>query len=288
MIRSMTAFSRAERNGDFGQLAWEIRSVNHRYLEIAVRMPEELRNLEMRIRERARKRLGRGKVDLNLRFRPTGQDAGCVHLNEQHTRRLLAICDRIGSLMETNQPISPADVMGWPGVLREQEPDADQLAHETLRCLDEALDSLIEGRENEGARLRDMIETRLDAMQPLVDQVRKNMPQVLTGIRERLQKRLAESRTELDPDRLEQEMVLLAQRLDVDEEMDRLQSHMQEMRDILDRKEPVGRRMDFLMQEFNREANTLGSKSSDTQITRAAVELKVLIEQMREQVQNIE
>ena len=288
MIRSMTAFSRAERNGDFGQLAWEIRSVNHRYLEITVRMPEELRNLEMRIRERARKRLGRGKVDLNLRFRPTDQSAVGIHLNEPHTHRLLDICDRIGSLMETSQPISPADVMAWPGVLQEQEPDADQLAHETLRCLDEALDGLIQGRESEGARLRDMIETRLDAMQPLVDQVRENMPQVLTGIRERLQKRLAESGTELDPDRLEQEMVLLAQRLDVDEEMDRLQSHMQEMRDILGRKEPVGRRMDFLMQEFNREANTLGSKSSDTQITRAAVELKVLIEQMREQVQNIE
>ena len=288
MIRSMTAFARAERGGEFGRIAWEIRSVNHRYLEIAVRLPEELRRLEMRIRERVQKRLGRGKVDLNLRLEPAERNAASLRLNEDYARQLLAVCDQIAAFMEASRPISPADVMQWPGVLQEREPDADQLARETLACLDEALDALTEGREREGGRLKEMIETRLDAMTPWVAGVRDNMPVVLEGVRERLRKRLAESGAEFDPERLEQEMVLLTQRLDVDEEMDRLQSHMQELRDILERKEPVGRRMDFLMQEFNREANTLGSKSSDTRITRAAVELKVLIEQMREQVQNIE
>ncbi|MGB0712090.1 MAG: YicC/YloC family endoribonuclease [Gammaproteobacteria bacterium] len=288
MIRSMTAFAREERGGDWGQVTWEIRSVNHRFLEVSVRMPEELRALEMKVREQVQRRLKRGKVDLGLRYRPADDGGGQAHLDKEQARRMLSLSDEIATMMEASKPLSPVDILRLPGVLREPDNDMDAARTATLDALKAALDSLVRSREGEGARLRDMLTERVDAMKPLVSEVRERMPQVLEELRERLRTRLADLDADLDSGRIEQEMVILTQKLDVDEELDRLGSHIKELGQTLDRNEPVGRRLDFLMQEFNREANTLASKSSDKNVTNAAIELKVLIEQMREQVQNIE
>ncbi|MGB0722930.1 MAG: YicC/YloC family endoribonuclease [Gammaproteobacteria bacterium] len=288
MIRSMTAFAREERGGDWGQITWEIRSVNHRFLEVSVRMPEELRGLEMKVREQVQRRLKRGKVELGLRFRAAETGGNQVSLDREQAQRMLALCDEMATMMEASKPLSPVDILRLPGVMREAETDMDAARNATLDGLGAALDSLVESREREGARLRDMLVERVEAMKPLVLKVRERMPRVLDEIRERLRTRLAEIDENLDTGRIEQEMVILTQKLDVDEELDRLGSHIQELGEALDRKEPVGRRLDFLMQEFNREANTLASKSADKDVSNAAIELKVLIEQMREQVQNIE
>jgi len=242
MIRSMTAFARAEDEGEWGVITWELRSVNHRYLEVTLRLPEDLRALEPRLRERAAARLGRGKLEAVLRWRQTLAQGG----------------------------------------------DLEPVQEAAVRLFETALDELVVTREREGARIRELLAARLDAMAPLVAGVRDRLPEVRARIRERLSARLEELVAKPDADRLEQELVYIAQKMDVDEELDRLEAHIAEVRQVLERDEPVGRRLDFLMQELNREANTLASKSADAETTRAAVDLKVLIEQMREQVQNVE
>ncbi|MFE8034614.1 YicC/YloC family endoribonuclease [Thiohalocapsa marina] len=288
MIKSMTAFARESETAEVGDLTWELRSVNHRFLEANVRLPEDLRALEPAVRERLGARLGRGKLDCSLRFAPRAGEAGALNINHRLLEQLLQAADEIATRI--GEPATPhvIDLMQWPGLLQEPERDLDAVGASARALLERTLDALVETREREGERLRALILERCERLLQRVDAVRARMPEVLAGVRSRIADRLAEVREELDPGRLEQEMALLAQRLDVDEEMDRLVVHVAEVRKALDAKGPVGRRLDFLMQELNREANTLSSKSSDSAVTLAAVDMKVLIEQMREQVQNIE
>jgi uncharacterized protein (TIGR00255 family) len=288
MISSMTAFAREEYRGELGVMSWEIRSVNHRYLEAFLRLPEELRVLESSVRERLNARLGRGKLDLSLKFKPgAGAEAG-LQINRRMVDQLMAAEQEMAHMLHCDTYLRPLDLLRWPGVLEEQEQDYTPVKQQAMALLETALDSLIDSRLREGERLAEIVRQRCDAMQVQVDRVRDLMPEVLENVRARIRERLSEVMDELDEGRVEQEMALLAQRLDVDEEMDRLETHLAEVERVLGSDEPVGRRLDFLMQELNREANTLSSKSNDVEVTRAGVEMKVLIEQMREQIQNIE
>jgi uncharacterized protein (TIGR00255 family) len=288
MIRSMTAFARCQSETEWGELTWEVRSVNHRYLETNIRLPEEFRALETSIRDRIQKRLSRGKVDCGLRFRPAKSAAAKVQVNEEMARAVIEASSRVEDWMHNPGRMSALNILGWPGVIEEAEQDIKPIHEAALKALDAALDELIQSREAEGMRTQEMLQQRLDSITDIVGQVRERRPQLMDNLRTKLLQRIESLGVEADPQRLEQELVMIAQKLDVDEELDRLSSHLEEMNSIFSRDEPVGRRMDFLMQEFNREANTLGSKSHDSDTTRFAVELKVMIEQMREQVQNIE
>lgn len=288
MIRSMTAFSRQESSTDLGNMVWEIRTVNHRYLETFVRLPEDLRAVEQRVRERISKRLKRGKVEAILRFKAAPSADAPLNVNTGLVDQLAKALHKIGVHAHDSKSCTSMDILRWPGVVEPQEQDQEALQSAALELLDLALTQLVETRQREGERLGGFIEERLAASRTFVTSARERMPQVLQNIRDRLDARLGDLKKEMDEARIEQEMVMLAQRLDVDEEMDRLSAHLDEMNSVLKRKEPVGRRLDFLTQEMNREANTLASKSADKEMTAAAVELKVLIEQIREQVQNIE
>jgi uncharacterized protein (TIGR00255 family) len=288
MIRSMTAFARAEADTDLGALAWELRSVNHRYLEISLRLPEELRGLEPAVRERVGRALGRGKVDCSLRYRPAADTNAPLQLDPEAVERVGRACAELAAQLGQIQPLNPLELLRWPGVQRDTERDLTPLAEAAGDLLEQALEELRATREREGAQIHALLTSRCTTMEELVAAERARLPQVRARLRDKLGARLAELQAQVDQDRLEQELVFLAQKMDVDEELDRLEGHIAEVRRVLERPEPVGRRLDFLMQEFNREANTLGSKSADTDTTRTAVELKVLIEQMREQVQNVE
>ena len=285
---SMTAFARREAGTSWGALTWELRSVNHRYLEIALRLPEELRSLEPRVRERIGARLSRGKVDGTLRFQPSEAAAGGVELNEEPAQRLLAAAAHLRGMKADVAPLRAIDVLRWPGVLKAPLLDVESLGAAAFDALSAALDELVKTRSREGARMQAFMLERLQGMEELVARAKELLPDVTRLFRERLETRLAELKPQLDPARLEQEMVLFAQKSDVTEEIDRLTAHFSEIRRVFGQSGPMGRRLDFLMQELNREANTLSSKSTDTRLTNVAVELKVLIEQMREQVQNIE
>jgi len=284
----MTAFARCEAQGDWGSLQLELRSVNHRYLELNLRLPDELRALEPKIRERLNQRLGRGKVDCNVRFQSATALSGELTINEELVKKLAHATREIDALLYNPSPINSLAVIQWPGVLQAPGLDEGQLRSEALRLLECAIDEMEQNRGREGEKLKEIILKRCDAAEEVVKAVRTRLPEVLSAVRSRLHERLEELKVELDENRLEQELVISAQKLDVDEEMDRLATHIGEVRSVLESDQPVGRRLDFLMQELNREANTLGSKSADTETTKASVELKVLIEQMREQVQNIE
>jgi len=288
MIRSMTAFARQEADTDLGSLAWEVRSLNHRYLELGLRLPEELRAVESAVRERVNARLGRGKVECSCRFRPAIAAAIPVDINDNNLTRLLAACETVNQRLPEAIPLSPLELLRWPGVVREESIDSGPLQQHALALLDKALDELLLSREREGGQINTLLLQRCDDMSTLVEQARTCLPVIRSGLREKLRARLADLDIDVDPGRFEQELVMQLQKIDVDEEMDRLESHIGEVRRVLDRKEPVGRRLDFLMQELNREANTLGSKSVVAETTNISVELKVLIEQMREQVQNVE
>ena len=288
MISSMTAFAREEYRGDLGNMSWEIRSVNHRYLEAFLRLPEELRVLESAVRERLNGRLGRGKLDVSLKFKPgTAGDAG-LRVNQRLVQQLMGAEQQLVELTEMGHSLRSNDLLRWPGVLEEEEQDYTPVKQQAMQLLETALDSLIDNRLREGERLGEIISQRCRSLQAEVVRVRGLMPDVLEGVRSRIRDRLSEVMEELDESRVEQEMVILAQRLDVDEELDRLETHLEEVERVLEADEPIGRRLDFLMQELNREANTLTSKSNSVEVTRSAVEMKVLIEQMREQIQNIE
>lgn len=286
MIHSMTGYARKEFKGDWGTAVWEIRSVNQRYLETYLRLPEQLRGLEPILRERFRKHLERGKVECNLRFE-SQTNAGQLHVNEALAEQLidnaLWVIDRAGQ-----GQLNPLDVLRWPGVMAAPEQDMDELNTRLLAGFDEVLGLFIESRQSEGDKLKALIEQRLEGIQVEVTKVRALMPQILDWQRQRLVDRLAEAKLELESTRVEQEIILLAQRIDVAEELDRLGMHITETHKILKKGGACGRRLDFMMQEFNRESNTLGSKSINAETTQSAVELKVLIEQMREQIQNIE
>ncbi|TCV92115.1 uncharacterized protein (TIGR00255 family) [Luteibacter rhizovicinus] len=287
MIRSMTAYASAEHAGPSGSLTCELRTVNHRYLEISPRLPEDMRNFEGALRERIASRLSRGKVDVTVRLRSEGLAADTLKINGS----VLARLSELALDMEARFPrmsIEFTELLRFPGVLQQTETDTDALQAALMDVLDRALVVLADTRGREGQKLGEMIAERLDQIERIVGDVRGWLPEIRTALRARLETRLADVRQPVEPGRLEQELVLQITRVDVDEELDRLKTHIFEARRVLALKEPVGRRLDFLMQEFNREANTLGSKSIDSRTTNAAVELKVLIEQMREQVQNIE
>ena len=285
---SMTAFSRHESTTAWGALIWELRSVNHRFLDISLRLPEELRMLEPRARELLGARLARGKVDGSLRFQAGEAAAGSIEINAEQAQRLLATADQLRASAPDVAPLRAVDVLHWPGVIKAPPLDAESLGAAALAALTAALEDLVKTRRREGERLREFMFQRLQAMEQLVDKAKELLPEAVKIFRERLEGRLKEIKQQLDPARLEQEMVLFAQKSDVTEEIDRLTAHFSEIRRVFDQPGPVGRRLDFLMQELNREANTLSSKSTETRLTNVAVELKVLIEQMREQVQNIE
>lgn len=288
MIRSMTAFAAREDHTAWGQLAWEMRSVNHRYLELSLRLPDDCRALEPRLRERAAARISRGKIDINLRLRGAQAASGGLVLNVELAKQLAALSRELGLHAPDLAPGTRIEALAWPGMIVAPEQDLAALHEAAAQSFEHAMDDFIAGREREGARLGVFLRERLDGVQAIVAQVRQWLPEIRAGLRARLEARLADLKLPLDPGRLEQELVLGLQKIDVDEELDRLAAHLDEARRILDRPDPAGRRLDFLLQEFNREANTLGSKSVDARTSQAGVELKVLIEQVREQVQNIE
>ncbi len=282
----MTGFARQERSGAFGSVICEIRSVNHRFLDAALRLPDSCRALESELRQSLTRELRRGKVDCTIQHRPP--IAGELQIDEAALAPLLARTRQIASQIREQGQINVLELLRWPGVLREELTDVESL-HEAVRAIFEAtLSSLSEARAREGQRLTELILQRCEALAALIAQVRARLPEVLARVRARLEERLTELGGELNQERVEQEIVLLLHRLDVAEELDRLDGHIDEARRTLAAPEAAGRRLDFLLQEFNREANTLASKSQDLETTRIAVEMKVAIEQMREQVQNLE
>ncbi len=286
MIRSMTAYAGGERATLWGTLGCELRSVNHRFLEVGTRLPEELRALEPQLRERISARLGRGKLDLVMRLRAP-EAAARLQVNEALLGELGALATRMHAQFPSLQ-VSFTELLQVPGVLQGEATDAAALHAEALGLLESVLDSFVQAREREGGKLAEAIVERVDGIERIAGEVRTLIPAIRDGQRLKLAARLADLPHPMDPGRAEQELVLWLQKLDVDEELDRLSSHIGEIRRVLRQREPVGRRLDFLLQEFNREANTLGSKSVDSRTSNAAVELKVLIDQIREQVQNLE
>ncbi|MBT8145632.1 MAG: YicC family protein [Gammaproteobacteria bacterium] len=288
MIYSMTAFARRQQEEEWGSLTWEVRSVNHRYLESSIRLPDSLRGLESAIRESIRKKLKRGKIECQLRYQPGQQQEEQLNLNLELIAQLSECNETVQQIAGDATAMSVAEILRWPGVILEQDTDVSQLEEQALQLFNEAISDLLAAREREGQELGRLIDQRLQGITSIVKEVRGLIPEILQRQRDGIVARLEELKLELDATRLEQELVLIAQKSDVDEELDRLDSHVREVSRLLNASGQKGRRLDFLMQELNREANTLSSKSIVTETTRSAVELKVLIEQMREQIQNIE
>lgn len=288
MIRSMTAYSRKEISASWGRASWEIRSVNQRYLETYIRLPEQFRSLESLIREKLRNRLTRGKIECNLRFElDLASQHQELHLNQDLAKQLLQAANWLKNESLLGE-INPFDVLRWQGVMSAKEQDLDHISQEILVLLESAIDDFIDVREREGAALEALIKQRLEGISVEVAKIRQWMPEIIQWQKDKLLAKFEEASIELENHRVEQEMILLAQRIDVAEELDRLSTHVKETYNILTKNEAVGRRLDFMMQEFNRESNTIASKSINSDITNSAIELKVLIEQMREQIQNIE
>jgi uncharacterized protein (TIGR00255 family) len=283
----MTAFARRELKADWGTAVWEVRSVNQRFLETYFRLPEQFKSMEPVLRERFRKQLQRGKVECSLRFIANDVSVGKLNLNEDLAKQVMHAADWVQSHGQS-AGVNPLDVLRWPGVISAEETDMDGIQAAALAEFDLTLTDFIAARATEGTNLKAMIEQRLNGISLEVEKVTAHMPDVIKWQREKIQARFEEAKIELDAARVEQEMVMLAQKVDVAEELDRLLSHISETHKILKKGGAIGRRLDFMMQEFNRESNTLGSKSINTDITQSAVELKVLIEQMREQIANIE
>lgn len=286
MVASMTAFGRIERSGEWGSAVWEVRSVNHRYLEMSVRLPEELRSLEAAVRERIAGRIQRGKVDCQLRYEPQTAPGDMLSVNTTLAARVVAAAESLPVNGPTS--INPFDILRWPGVLEKRTADVDALGGRLLGMLDETLDALVETRRREGERIALMLGERCSAIGAITAGVRTRLPGLMDAIRGRYLQRASELQIELESPRLEQEVLLLVQKMDVAEELDRLDVHIDEVRRALQQKEPVGRRLDFLMQEMNREANTYGAKAANIELNYGSVDIKVLIEQMREQIQNVE
>lgn len=288
MTSSMTAFAREHTSTNWGQLTWEIRSVNHRYLDTSIRLPDPLRIIEDKVRGKVNHQLARGKLECYLRFQVDKNQPGAMSIDGSLVDRLTEMANEIEKRIHESSSIGVTEILNWPGVITEDGIDYDSLAKEAITLLEKTLDSLVRNRQREGERLASMINERLASIEEQVASIRAILPEIMTAFRLRLENRLSELKESLEPGRLEQEVVIFANKSDIEEELDRLESHIAETHHALSTKKPVGRRLDFLMQEMNREANTLGSKSSDIRITNASIELKVLIEQIREQVQNIE
>ena len=288
MLHSMTGFARQSAETDLGTLTWELRAVNHRYLDMQFRLPEEFRPHEQAFRQQISQKLRRGKVECMLHFRRAFDRQNEMQIDTELVDVLSARIEEVAAKLVEKTPIDPIDVLRWPGVVKQAELDAEPLFAMADSLLGETLEAMTDMRTNEGKRIAEMLEARCAEIDKIAASSRKRMPEILEAVRNKQQERIAKLDVDADPARLEMELALVAQKMDVDEELDRLESHVKEIRDVLGKSEPVGRRLDFLMQELNREANTLASKSADTETTRAAVELKVLIEQMREQIQNVE
>ena len=288
MLKSMTGFARLELESDQGVLTWELRTVNHRYLEPHLKIPDMFREAEPKLRSLMRKYLSRGKLDCSLKWQPSNRKADGLKVNAEVLAQLSEACRSVNELFDDVAPVDAISVLQWPGVIDNESGDRQQLLAQANESFEACLKILLENRQREGAQLEPLFEERLVAIENIVKEVRAWLPDILKKQSELVKKRFEEASVQMDNERLEQEMVLLAQKTDVAEELDRLDAHVVEVRSVLKKKEPVGRRLDFLMQELNREANTLSSKSIVTDTTKAAVELKVLIEQMREQVQNVE
>lgn len=288
MTNSMTAFSRASDEQAWGTLVWELRSVNHRYLDITIKIPEEFRSIENEIRSRLSRYIKRGKVDCYLRYKPSIQHQSEIVINQEYSDAVLKACAVISNKLHQPSEINVFEVLRWPGVVEEPESDKQTVTEAALKLFEAAVQELLEARKSEGQRLQAMLEERCQLMKQIVEKLQSTRPQMIESMREKLISRFEELQLNCDKERLEQEILYYLQKMDVDEELDRMLSHFSEIEKIFQRDEPVGRRLDFMMQEFHREANTLGSKSANIETTQSAVELKVLIEQMREQVQNIE
>lgn len=288
MILSMTAFARSECTDKGIALVWEVRSVNHRYLETALRLPEDFRALEPAVREMLASRLGRGKIDCTLRFSKEDLAGADFEIDHQAVDRLVEAMRSVSAKLWDTASVSSLDLMRWPGVVKTPQLRLDDIRDAALSSLSEALDELVENRQREGNELARVLLERIEQMRKLVASIRERVPEIMVANRAKLHARLSELLSQVDEGRMEQELAYLLQKLDVDEEMDRLSTHLEEVQRVIDRGGKVGRRLDFLMQELNREANTTASKSNDAVLTQMAVEMKVLVEQMREQVQNIE
>jgi len=288
MPSSMTGFASAEALVRPFRLTWELRSVNHRFLEIGVRLPEELRSLEPDCRGRINAALGRGKVDCTLKVMLAEGQAQEVTLKDDVLERLRTLQTEVRGRFPDALPLSAAEILRWPGALEEATYEPASLKASVMQGLDEALVALGAARQREGRRLVEALVQRCDGISAIISGIRPRTGQAEQRYRAKLLERLDRLEIDTNPERLEQEIALLTQRLDIAEEIDRLEGHVQEVRDVLGREEPIGRRLDFLIQELNREANTLSSKAQDADLTRDAVDLKVLIEQMREQAQNLE
>ncbi len=288
MIRSMTAFARSESEQPWGSAQLELRSVNNRYLDIAPRLPDELRPLEPVVRERIGEKLGRGKLDCVFKISYASDRDTAFTVNLPLAEQVVRAVEQIQPLLGNTNGVTPMEVLRWPGVIEASAPDLKAIQSTALELLDGALNELIEMRTREGEKITAMILKRCENMEAIVSALRVRAPQVVDEIRRKLELRLEELKAQPDQERLEQEMLYMAQKLDITEELDRLDAHLSEVQRVLESDEPVGRRLDFLMQELNREANTIGSKSSDAETTRSSVDLKVFIEQIREQVQNVE
>ena len=287
MTNSMTAFARNQAAFPWGSLIWEIRSVNHRYLEPSFRLPEQLRYIETNLRDILRSTISRGKIDAQLKFLLDVSESNQIPINESLLEQLNQAIQKIGSVTGSVDT-GPLDVLKWPGIIQEKGQESKVIEEEALSLFKSTLVLLGEHRSREGIEMKLAVESRLDAITDIVNDIRKCLPGILAAQKNKLKEQVGKLETEVDPDRLEQELVLIVQKADIHEEIDRLEAHVKEICHILARKEPVGRRLDFLMQELNREANTICSKSVVAETTLNAVELKVLIEQMREQIQNIE
>lgn len=288
MPRSMTGFARQEFQAPWGQLICELRSVNHRYLEPSLRVSEALRGLEPALRESVRKALGRGKVEVVLAFKPDDSSGMATEYNKEMAAALVTMAESVAALAHKPAPLNSLDILRWPGVMQARQVDQKELESQAKNLFKATLNTLIESRAREGAELGQLIEQRLVSIFEQVKIVRANVPELQQLQEQKLRARLEALAVDVDQDRLVQELVFLAQKSDVAEELDRLDAHITEVRLTLKQTDPIGRRLDFLMQELNREANTLGSKSTASTTTQSAVDIKVYIEQMREQVQNIE
>ena len=288
MIRSMTAFASCEDTVAGFRISWEMRSVNHRYLDLSARLPDDLRGIEPQLRKRVGAHLKRGKLECALHCQPDQHQQQPIQVNMDRVRELLKAVQQVEVELGASQALKALEVLNYPGVQEEPPEDSDTLKQAVLKLLEQTVLQMVAAREREGEQIQGLIEDRCQRIQEQVELARQRLPEVLQAVREKITLKIQDLVANPDQDRIEQELVLLAQKMDVDEEMDRLDGHVQEVRRVLAQREPVGRRLDFLMQEMTREANTLGSKSVDKQTTAISIELKVLIEQMREQIQNVE
>ena len=288
MICSMTAYGRVENSDNQNSISCEIRSINHRYSEISIRLPDELRPLEQKIRNHISDKIKRGKIECNIRIEQQDAYNEALSINKDLLKNIIEVAEKINSNLSTSTSLNSLDLLRWPGVLRKKTLDVKKIDKLLFKLVDEAIDIVIDTRQREGKKIKKMITDRCSKIKKIINDVRKKMPTILKSFRKKLTDRVQEISSELDNERFEQELLYISQKMDIEEEIDRLNAHIDEVIRVIDQKGPIGRRLDFLMQEMNRESNTLGSKSYHIKTSNASVELKVLVEQMREQIQNIE